>query len=129
MTTQTFDIAVVGAGMAGSTAAAFLSANQRVALIEAEEVPGYHTTGRSAAIWVQNYGPPDVRVLTRLARSFYEAPPAGFSDTTLIRRRAVLLLATKAQLPELETALATGQGLRKASVQEAEALAPALLRL
>ena len=44
----------------------------------------------------------------------------------MIRRRAVLLLATQAQLPELETALATGQGLRKASVQEAEALVPAL---
>src|ERR1700759_2241001 len=99
MTTQTFDIAVIGAGMAGSTAAAFLSADRRVALIEAEEVPGYHTTGRSAAIWVQNYGPPDVRTLTRLSRPFYESPPTGFSDTVLIRRRAVLLLATQSQLP------------------------------
>ncbi len=126
MTTQGFDIAVIGAGMAGSTAAAFLSGDRRVALIEAEDVPGYHTTGRSAAIWVQNYGPPDIRTLTRLARSFYESPPAGFTDIKLIRHRAVLLLATKSQLPELETALATGLGLRSATVQEVAAIVPAL---
>jgi D-arginine dehydrogenase len=126
MTTQRFDIAVIGAGMAGSTAAAFLSADRRVALIEAEEVAGYHTTGRSAAIWVQNYGPPDVRALTRLSRPFYEAPPPGFTDIALIRRRAVLLLATEAQRPDLDTALATGQGLRRISVQDAQSLVPAL---
>src|ERR1700709_1128085 len=109
MTTHDFDIAVIGAGMAGATSAAFLSTDKRVALIEAEEVAGYHTTGRSAAIWIQNYGPPDVRELTRLSRSFYEAPPPGFSDVGLIRRRPVLLLATAAQMPELESALAAGQ--------------------
>jgi D-arginine dehydrogenase len=121
-----FDIAVIGAGMAGATAAAFLSAGRRVALIEAEEVAGYHTTGRSAAIWIQNYGPPDVRTLTRLSRSFYEAPPAGFSDVALIRRRPVLTLASEAQLPDLETALANGHGIRRASIQEAQSLVPAL---
>jgi D-arginine dehydrogenase len=126
MTTQDFDIAVIGAGMAGATAAAFLSTGKRVALIEAEEVAGYHTTGRSAAIWIQNYGPPDVRALTRLSRTFYDAPPAGFSDVALIRQRTVLMLASAAQLPDLEHALATGQGIRRASVKEARALLPAL---
>jgi D-arginine dehydrogenase len=121
-----FDIAVIGAGMAGATAAAFLSADKRVALIEAEEVAGYHTTGRSAAIWIQNYGPPDVRTLTRLSRAFYETPPAGFSDVPLIRRRPVLTLASEAQLPDLENALASGHGIRRASVEEARALLPAL---
>jgi D-arginine dehydrogenase len=126
MTSQDFDIAVIGAGMAGATAAAFLSATKRVALIEAEEVAGYHTTGRSAAIWVQNYGPPDVRVLTRLSRSFYQDPPAGFSEIPLIRQRSVLLVASKAELPDLEAALAIGQDIRRASLQEALALVPAL---
>jgi D-arginine dehydrogenase len=121
-----FDIVVIGAGMAGATAAAFLSISKRVALIEAEEIAGYHTTGRSAAIWIQNYGPPDVRALTRLSRPFYEAPPAGFSDIPLIRRRAVLTLASEAQLPDLEIALASGQGIRRCSVQDAQTLVPAL---
>jgi D-arginine dehydrogenase len=126
MTDQNYDIAVIGAGMAGATAAAFLSSDKRVALIEAEEVAGYHTTGRSAALWVQNYGPPDVRALTRLSRPFYENPPAGFAAVSLIRRRPVLLLATASQMPELEHAIATGSGLRGASVQEAHTLVPAL---
>ena len=126
MTERDFDIAVIGAGMAGATAAAFLSADKRVALIEAEDVAGYHTTGRSAAIWIQNYGPPDVRELTRLSRPFYEAPPAGFAETGLIRRRAVLLLATDAQMPELEDAVAAGLGMRQITTQEAHGLVPAL---
>lgn len=126
MSAQDFDIAVIGAGMAGASAAAFLSVDRRVALIEAEEVAGYHTTGRSAAIWIQNYGPPDVRELTRLSRSFYEAPPAGFTDIGLISRRPVLLLATDPQMADLETAIAAGQGLRQVTVAEATALVPAL---
>jgi D-arginine dehydrogenase len=126
MTSQEFDIAVIGAGMAGATAAAFLSVNKRVVLVEAEEVAGYHTTGRSAAIWIQNYGPPDVRELTRLSRPFYESPPGGFSDTNLIRRRPVLLVATGAQMPDLEAALASGLGMRRVTIQEAQALVPAL---
>jgi D-arginine dehydrogenase len=121
-----FDIAVIGAGMAGATAAAFLSAERRVALIEAEDVAGYHTTGRSAAIWIQNYGPPDVRALTRLSRPFLETPPRGFSGVPLIRHRAVLTLASEAQLPALETALEVGLGLRRVSVQQARTLLPAL---
>jgi D-arginine dehydrogenase len=126
MTVQDFDIAVIGAGMAGSSAAACLSIDKRVALIEAEEVAGYHTTGRSAAIWVQNYGPSDVREFTRLSRPFYETPPGGFTDIPLIRRRAVLLLASATQLPVLEAAFAAGQGLRRVLVQDAQAMVPAL---
>ena len=125
MTTRDFDIAVIGAGMAGSTVAASLSTEKRVALIETEDVVGYHTTGRSAAIWVQNYGPPDVRELTRRSRAFYENPPPGFSDVPLIRRRPVLLVATSEQLPDLEDALRNGQGLRRLSVQEAQDIVPA----
>ena len=126
MTTRDFDIAIVGAGMAGATAAAALSADRRVALIEAEEVAGYHTTGRSAAIWIQNYGPADVRELTRLSRAFYENPPVGFAEAPLIRRRPVLFLASAVQLADLEAMLGAGQGIRRAPVAEAEALIPAL---
>jgi D-arginine dehydrogenase len=125
-TARDFDIAVIGAGMAGASAAAHLSADNRVALLEAEDVAGYHTTGRSAAIWIQNYGPPDVRVLTRLSRSFYAGPPAGFAETGLIRYRPVLTLATAAQLQTLEGVIANGLGIRRISVQQAEAMVPAL---
>jgi D-arginine dehydrogenase len=126
MATQHFDILVIGAGMAGATAAAHLSADRRVALIEAEESAGYHTTGRSAALWVQNYGPPDVRALSRLSRQFFENPPPGFASVPLMRRRPVLLLATEAQLPDLDAALAEGIGLRRITPEEAAAMLPAI---
>src|SRR5277367_3503076 len=85
-----FDAVVIGAGIAGATAAAHLAADHRVALIEAEEAAGYHTTGRSAAIWVQNYGPPEVQTLSRLSRPFFESPPPGFAEMPLMARRAVV---------------------------------------
>ncbi|MSP00782.1 MAG: FAD-binding oxidoreductase [Acetobacteraceae bacterium] len=121
-----FDIAVIGAGMAGASIAAFLSEHKRVALIEAEEAAGYHTTGRSAALWTANYGPPDVRLLTRLSRGFFETPPEGFAVVPLLRQRPVLFLATTEQLPELDQALAEGSGLRRVSAAEAGTMLPAL---
>ncbi len=121
-----FDIIIIGAGIAGATAAAHLSPHRRVALIEAEESAGYHTTGRSAALWVQNYGPPDVRELSRLSRAFFENPPQGFTATPLMRRRAVLLVATEAQLPDLDAALAEGIGLRRVTAAEAKQMLPAI---
>ena len=126
MSTHAFDIIVIGAGMAGSTAAAHLAPHRRVALVEAEEAPGYHSTGRSAALWLQNYGPADVRELSRLSRAFFQAPPAGFAETPLMRQRPVLFLASAAQLGELEAMLAEGMGLRRATVAEAGAMVPAL---
>ena len=123
---QVFDIVVIGAGMAGASVAAFLSEHRRVALLEAEEAAGYHTTGRSAALWTANYGPPDVRLLTRLSRGFFETPPDGFAAAPLLRPRIVLFLATAAQIPDLDAALDGGVDLRRITVGEAEALLPAL---
>ena len=123
---QPFDAVVVGAGIAGATVAAHLAGTHRVALVEAEDVAGYHTTGRSAALWTANYGPPDVRTLTVLSRPFFEAPPAGFADTALLARRAVLFLAPDGQEAALDAVLADGTGVREVSVRDAAALLPAL---
>ncbi|MCJ2182333.1 FAD-binding oxidoreductase [Novosphingobium sp. 1949] len=62
-----FDIVVVGSGMAGASLAAAIGARAKVLLIEAEEAPGYHATGRSAAFWVESYGGPGVQPLTAAA--------------------------------------------------------------
>jgi D-arginine dehydrogenase len=123
---QTFDIVVIGAGMAGASIAAFLSEHCRVALLEAEEAAGYHTTGRSAALWTANYGPSDVRLLTQLSRPFFETPPHGFATVPLLRKRPVLLLAEPQQMPELAEVVAAGSGVRSISVDEAKAMLPAL---
>ncbi|HET6236588.1 MAG TPA: FAD-binding oxidoreductase [Acetobacteraceae bacterium] len=126
MITQDFDIVVVGAGMAGSTAAAHLAPHKRVALVEAEDAPGYHTTGRSAAIWMLNYGPPDVRVLTGLSRDFLQAPPAGFAEHPLVSHRTVIFLAPEEQRAQLDQMLAEGIGLQSLTVEAACKMVPAL---
>ncbi|WP_267395216.1 FAD-dependent oxidoreductase [Sphingomonas sp. GC_Shp_1] len=67
--TTTFDIAIVGAGMAGASLAAALGARARVLMLEAEDQPGYHATGRSAAFWSETYGGPGVQPLTSASES------------------------------------------------------------
>jgi D-arginine dehydrogenase len=126
MNATDFDVVVIGAGIAGATSAAALAADRRVALIEAEEQAGYHSTGRSAAVWIQNYGPADVRVLTGLSRAFFAAPPAGFAEVALMQRRAVLFLAPPEQTAALAAMLAEGIGLRPIDPAAAAALVPAL---
>ncbi|MEK9213026.1 NAD(P)/FAD-dependent oxidoreductase [Sphingomonas sp. 2378] len=61
---MTYDIAIVGAGMAGASLAAAIGRRARVVLIEAEDMPGRHATGRSAAFWSETYGGPAVQPLT-----------------------------------------------------------------
>lgn len=121
-----FDIAVIGAGIAGSTVAAALAPDRRVALIEAEEIAGYHTTGRSAALWTQNYGPPDVRRLTGLSRAFFQAPPDGFTETPLLARRLVVLMAPDIQRAEFEAVLNEGISLRPLAIDALRAMVPAV---
>lgn len=58
------DIAIIGAGIAGAALAAAMAGRARVIVIEAEEQPGYHATGRSAAFWSETYGGADVQPLT-----------------------------------------------------------------
>jgi len=126
METHDADITIIGAGIAGATAAAALAAEHRVALIEMEEAAGYHTTGRSAAIWVRNYGPPDVRALAGLSRGFFETPPSGFAEIPLLSRRAVVMLATASRQAEFAAALAEGQGVREIAIDALCRRVPAL---
>ena len=64
---MTYDIAIVGAGIAGATLAAAIGDRARVLMLEAEDVAGYHATGRSAAFWSETYGGPAIQPLTTLS--------------------------------------------------------------
>jgi D-arginine dehydrogenase len=59
-----FDVAIVGAGIAGASLAAELAPHASVLLLEGEDQPGYHATGRSAAFWSETYGGPLIQPLT-----------------------------------------------------------------
>lgn len=121
------DILVIGAGIAGAaTAAELAAAGQRVVLLEAERQPGYHSTGRSAALWILNYGPPDVRALTGASRALFEHPPPGFADHPLTHRRAVLFLAPEHQRAHLQRMIAEGEGLQPIEIAEALRMVPIL---
>lgn len=107
MQTVGWDVVVVGAGMAGAAAGWQLAqAGQRVLVLERESQPGYHTTGRSAALFEEHYGPAQVQALTRASRAFYDAPPAGFADAPILSPRGVLYIATAAQRALLDAAYA-----------------------
>ena len=101
-----FDFAIIGAGIAGASLAAQLSARHKVVLIEAEAHPGYHATGRSAAFWVECYGGPGVQPLTTASGPFLAMPPADFHDGPLMHRRGALHIGTAEHLSLADNMLA-----------------------
>jgi len=97
------DFLVIGGGIAGASAAYWLAGLGRTVLLERESQPGYHATGRSAAVFSERYGPPPVRTLTRASRDFFHYPPEGFTDFPLISQRGLLMVADLDQETLLET--------------------------
>lgn len=102
-THHSFDIVVIGAGIAGASAAAELAQFNSVGLLEMENHPGYHATGRSAAIFAQNYGPRQVRAITRASEPFFTKNDRAFSDTPLFSPRPIIRIASRDQLPALKS--------------------------
>jgi D-arginine dehydrogenase len=101
------DFLVVGGGIAGASAGYFLAASGTVTLLEAEAVPGYHATGRSAALFSEYYGNAVVRALTAASRPFYTAPPPGFT-APLLSPRGVLALCPHGAEARFDQVLAAG---------------------
>lgn len=92
-----FDFLVIGAGMAGASVSHDLARSASVCLVEAEDRPGVHATGRSAALFAPSYGGREIRALTRASRAFFDAPPAGFSEHPLLRHRGCMYIAREDQ--------------------------------
>ena len=89
----TADVIVIGGGIAGASAAAEIAAaGAQVVLLEMESQPGYHATGRSAAMYEPCEGVALVRALTLASHGFLSSPPDGFTDVPLLSPRGVLLL-------------------------------------
>jgi D-arginine dehydrogenase len=94
------DFIVIGAGIAGASVGAELSRHARVVVIEREAQPGYHSTGRSATLFSEIYGNGTIRALSRASRKFMFEPPAGFSESALVRPRGALYYAAPDQSAE-----------------------------
>ena len=118
MTTE-FDIIVIGAGIAGASAAAHLAATHKVLMLEMEARPGYHTTGRSAAAFEPNYGPAPIRALTRAAR-------VHFDELKALTPRDTVFFMPPPQQQDFDTLMAAQQGMQEISVAEAKRKFPLL---
>ena len=129
------DFLIIGAGMAGASAAYELAGpngapGATVVILEREEFPGYHTTGRSAAVYTSSYGHPVIRALSAASRPFFDAPPAGFAEHPLMTPRGILFIGRTDQRATIETLYAEcrglAPGLRLIDSAEAEDLVPVL---
>lgn len=116
------EIAIIGAGMAGASLAYEIAPYCDVTLLEAEERPGMHSTGRSAAFWSASYGGPLVAPLTRASYGFLAEPPADFAEEGFLRRRGTMIIADEAGQEALaeEQRLFAGSALELTPVGRAE---------
>jgi len=97
----TVDFLVIGAGIAGASVASELIRHGSVLILEAEDHPGYHTTGRSASMFLEFHSNATMRALVRRSRPFLESPPDGFAAQPLLNDLGVLFIARADQLNSL----------------------------
>ncbi|MEG3179257.1 NAD(P)/FAD-dependent oxidoreductase [Sphingomonas sp. LT1P40] len=90
-----YDVAIIGAGIAGASLAAEIAAHASVVMLEAEDQPGYHSTGRSAAFWSETYGGPNIQPLASASGPYLRNPPAKLGGESFLSPRGELFIATR----------------------------------
>lgn len=130
MPTTTCDALIIGGGMAGASCGYFLAGDAAVVLLEREGQPGYHTTGRSAALFYESYGNAVIRRITRASRDFLQDPPDGFAAGPILGPRGMLTVATEELVGRLDAQSSRDAGPRVEAVEGEAlfALAPFLRR-
>lgn len=91
------DVLIVGAGIAGASLAAALAPWRRVVLVEAEEAPGYHATGRSAAFWHETYGGAAVQPLSAASFATLNNPAPDFAERGFLSPRTALTIGRRSE--------------------------------
>jgi len=122
----TTDVAIIGAGIAGTGLAADLACDFDVVLLEQESRPGYHSTGRSAAIFIQNYGNAVIRALSHASAPLFRGAQPEIFPTPLLSQRGILYVADEAGLAEHRKLIADAEGLVELSPAETVAMVPLL---
>ena len=92
---SSFDSIIIGCGIAGASLAYFLAERgmKDILILEKEEQPGYHATGRAVGVLVELDLIPSVFQLKLLASKFLRLPPAGFSENPLLRHSGILIMS------------------------------------
>ncbi len=133
MSSADSDVIILGAGMAGASLAYELASGgaRRVTIVEIEDQPGRHSTGRSAAMFFESYGNATVRALTRASRHFLEHPPDDLAELPLLSPRSCLFVSDAPRLPAIDAMFhapdAAGT-LRRVDLAEALAMVPIMRR-
>ncbi|WP_420565045.1 NAD(P)/FAD-dependent oxidoreductase [Thalassobaculum sp.] len=123
---NTADILIIGGGMAGASAGYFMADGAKVILLERESQPGYHTTGRSAALFFENYGNATIRKLNKATRPFLESPPEGFATDPLMTPRGAVAVATEELLGTLAKELEQSPSMERVDGKTLFEIAPYL---
>ncbi len=123
---QTHDVIIIGGGIAGIGVAAMLSEHVSVVLLEAEGQIGYHTSGRSAAMYVPSYGGPEINQLAIASESYFTSPPTEVCSSSLLSPRGLMLVSGEGEDTLLDEHLATYPGVQEISVSEALGRVPIL---
>jgi len=122
------DVAIVGGGIAGVGVAAAIAGDMKCMILEQEERHGYHSTGRSAAIFLRNYGNDVIRTLTRASAPLYEKGDPALFSAPLLSPRGMIFVASADGLETFAGLMAKSEGLREISLDEAVERFPILNR-
>jgi len=126
------DFLIIGGGIAGASTGYFLSRHGKVAVLERESHAGYHSTGRSAALYTVAYGTPQVRALTAASRSFFDNPPEGFAEHPILTPRGEMTVDFEGNAEELQRQFDSARDsvpeMRLLDADEACAIVPVLRR-
>ena len=110
-----YDIVIIGGGIAGASLGAWVAGQRRVLIVEAEDQCGYHSTGRSAAFFLESYGGAEVARLNAASAPFLTAPPPDFAARGFLSPRGAIHLS-KDQWPELPAGI-TAERLDRAALE------------
>jgi D-arginine dehydrogenase len=129
---EIYDFIIIGGGIAGASAGFELANLGTVGLLERESQFGYHSTGRSAAVFLKSHGPEVIRALASASKSFFLNPPAGFAEYLLLKTRGLLLVGGPDDLALLDQAAGECsryvEGIRRLNPDEARKMVPMLRR-
>jgi D-arginine dehydrogenase len=121
---------IIGGGIAGASAAYYFAPHGKTVMLEMESQPGYHSTGRSAAIFSEYHGPELICQLARASHDLYKNPPEEFADTPILSDRGMLFVGTHEDTEKsremLEASLGRAATLQSLAAAEALKLVPFL---